>query len=67
MDISVIDFFMKICVYIVVEYEYFNILDMFLDRCLGVNNLSKGDVFDRVFIYYVVMMKDVKVFVVKWW
>lgn len=61
-DIYVIDFFMKNCVYIVVENEYLNVLGMFLDKCFGVYNLNKGDIFGRVFLYYVVIIENIKVF-----
>ena len=65
-DISATDLLMKTCVHIAVKYEHFNTLDMLLDRRSGVNNLSKGDVFDRVPIHYAATTKDVKVFAVKW-
>ncbi|XP_068755474.1 transient receptor potential cation channel subfamily A member 1-like [Montipora capricornis] len=60
-DISATDLLMKTCVHIAVEYEHFNTLDMLLDRRSGVNNLSKGDVFDRVPIHYAATTKDIKI------
>lgn len=52
---------MKICVYFVVENEWFKMFVMFLEICVGINNLFKVDLWDRVFLYSVVIIKDIKV------
>ena len=52
---------MKTCVHIAVENEHLNMLLMLLGKRTGANNLSKGDMLDRVPLHYAATTDDIKV------
>ena len=60
-DLSVTDLLMKNCIHIAVETENVQMLCLLLDNQVGLSNLYKSDLWDRVPLHYAAKTKDIKV------